>query len=424
MKRLVFLIFCLCELAYAGTYSGGSGTEESPYLIGNAGDWVELIETNSDWGANIILISDIDFEGAVLTGTVGINGTPFTGRLDGQGCQISNYIMDMPESYYTGLFGIIENGTVMNLYVSNANITGNSYVSIIAAKIVNSTIKNCSVSGELTGSSEIGGIAGLVDEGSEISSCISTANINDGTYAGGIAGTSNGKIIDSSYTGTITAFSTLGGIAGRNGDNGLIERCWAKGNIYSSGGNVGGITSLNYTTVSNCFAMVDIEITALKKDRAGGLVGWNNTRDSLIEKCYSTGKVNGGRYYICGFCGINDGIIENCLWDIESSQRDNDTAATGLVTEDMIKEDTYLAVGWDFTNETDNGTDEVWRMPYGQSSYPILSHQRDIPGDKVGRYGVDMADFGNLADWWLLANGSELADLIELSQYWLAGISE
>ena len=79
----------------------------------------------------------------------------------------------------------------------------------------------------------------------------------------------------------------------------------------------------------------------------------------------------------------------------------------GKNTAQMQQQSVYTdpPASWDFSGETANGTDDVWHMPYNLIGYPMLYWQRDITGDIVGHYGVDLEDFNYMANRWLSQSG-------------------
>jgi hypothetical protein len=63
------------------------------------------------------------------------------------------------------------------------------------------------------------------------------------------------------------------------------------------------------------------------------------------------------------------GIITSSFWDTETSGHIKSDGGTGLPTAQMQDINTYINAGWDFVDETDNGTENIWFMP--ENSYPI-----------------------------------------------------
>lgn len=58
--------------AHAGTYGGGNGTPDSPYLIETAAHLQELGTTPTDWNKDFAFVADIDLKEE----TVEVIGSP------------------------------------------------------------------------------------------------------------------------------------------------------------------------------------------------------------------------------------------------------------------------------------------------------------------------------------------------------------
>jgi hypothetical protein len=94
-------------------------------------------------------------------------------------------------------------------------------------------------------------------------------------------------------------------------------------------------------------------------------------------------------------------------------------------------------VGWDFTNETANGTNDYWRMCVNGVNYPQLNWQYAQYGDFICPDGVNFADYSFFAERWLntdcasnnncdgadfdLSGTVDIADLVIFCEYWLKG---
>jgi len=296
-----FSAFAADEVA-SGTYrgnilcfSGGSGTEDSPYLISTA---EHLNNIRLYPSAHFELTNDIYFTSQDFTysGDFYNSGSywdpidNFTGSFNG-----NNYVIDglkMKRSFsgekidnvvhtgaYFGLFAKAE-GNISNLTLSNINIQinvrkgFNSEISVYVGGLAgcsNGKISNCTVSGTIgvTGNTDIvsatvGGVVGqgytncsIVNSGNNASIkavCTqSTYQYGSGAYissstatAGGIAGKFSGKTIsDCINFGTITANSIkspyAGGIIGKSSTNGIdgnintqISGCYNYGNVEAN----------------------------------------------------------------------------------------------------------------------------------------------------------------------------------------------
>ena len=140
------------------------------FSVANASDMeklAELSKSNTFEGKTIIMTDDIDMSS--VTGFAGIGSTtsPFKGTFDGQNHTISGLTLtDVKEM---GLFIQINNGTVQNLTLSDANITNSGvYCAILAywltgeVNIYNVHIKDSSI---IAGGNYNGGFAAYVDKG-------------------------------------------------------------------------------------------------------------------------------------------------------------------------------------------------------------------------------------------------------------------
>ncbi|MHC4244250.1 MAG: GLUG motif-containing protein, partial [Planctomycetota bacterium] len=109
----------------------------------------------------------------------------------------------------------------------------------------------------------------------------------------------------------------------------------------------------------------------------GGLAGRNYGGGSSIIASYSTGMVK-GEDYVGGLVGSNwpgywgdEGSTTTSFWDVETSGQSSSEGGTGLTTVEMQTAGTFLDVGWDFVDETENGTEDIWWILEGQD-YPGL----------------------------------------------------
>jgi len=147
---------------------------------------------------------------------------------------------------------------------------------------------------------------------------------------------------------------------------GTIAGCYAKGGSVSGNYGVGGLVGwLDWGTITNCYSRGSVS----GNEWVGGLTGYNY-RSSIINS-YSTGSVSGNEN-IGGLVGDNlKGEITNSLWDKETSGQPTSAGGTGKTTTEMQMTGTFLNAGWDFVDETENGTEDIWWILEGQD-YPRL----------------------------------------------------
>jgi len=135
---------------------------------------------------------------------------------------------------------------------------------------------------------------------------------------------------------------------------------------FSGNQNIGGLAGLNAGRITTCYSTGAVS----GQRRVGGLAG--RTTD-LIAMCYSTGTVSGDQD-IGGLVGVRDpdyGIVIECFWDIETSGLASSAGGIGKATGEMRAARTFVDAGWDFIDETENGTDDIWWILEGQD-YPRL----------------------------------------------------
>ena len=150
-----------------------------------------------------------------------------------------------------------------------------------------------------------------------------TVKANDYNYVGALAGRSSGDIFDCAVvSGTVEGREQVGGLVGRKQSN-VIQRCYS---------HVDVIGYRNYV---------------------GGLVGVSDGADTNIRQCLSTGKVMDGTIgktvaNIGGFLGYGACYSDN-FFNIETSGMSVSAgSAVGMGTNDLRKQSTYEAKGWDF----------------------------------------------------------------------------
>jgi hypothetical protein len=358
---LLITVFSLSLPTYA-KYSGGTGEPNDPYQIATAEDLMLLGESPEDYDTHFILTADINlnpnlpgrkaFDKAVIAPDTNdvksyFQGTPFTGIFDGNGYTISHLTLKGVD--YLGLFGRLEpGGEVRNLRVADINITGSG--------------------------NNIGGVVGH-NSGSVIH-CYSTGAIEGNQHVGGLVGiTYGGSIIQCYSTCDVIGSERVGGLLGYN-LKGFVNYC------YSTG-----------------------EVTGEKY--VGGLVGYNLNNPRVIQ-CYSTGLVNGTSLAIGGLVGYGKEYeVVSSFWNVQTSNQTRSAGGKGLTTDEMQDVQTYLDAGWNWVDEIENGTSEVWLMPE-EGGYPTLAIFR-------GYTPPQLQGLGTSKEPYLLSNAMELGAIVHYS---------
>ena len=330
------------QLAGQYKYGGGEGVESDPYLIYTV---TEMSLVGDKPEGHFRLMGDVDFENYV-GGCYGMIGEypdyPFSGVFDGNGYMIKNFSYETSAHDFVGLFGYVEgeNAEIKNLMVNNIEIEAGT-----------------------------------------------------GDYAGGVAGYNYGGRITNVYvTGTVSGWGGVGGLAGVNYD-GIVSRCGA--NCMVEGyEDVGGLVGTNCYQISNCLAAGNV----LGMRFAGGLVGYN--WDGSIINSYNSGQAIGLEYW-GGLVGYNNGgTLGNSFWDGQIGGLNNGFG-TALTTEEMQDPCTFIEAGWDFVGETENGTEDIWRMCGEGLDYPHLAWKHTTRGDFICPDGVEVNDLAYFMEWWL-----------------------
>jgi len=267
---IALAVILVSALSFAGCGSSSNdaaplGTAANPYLISTDVALAALAtRVNSGTepaGMYYKLTGDIDLSaysaGAGWT-PIGNGSNPFEGNFDGNGKTVSNLVIDDAVLSDAGLFGVISGGTVKNLGVEDADITGGSEIGGVAGYVNNgSSVSNCYVTGEVSGNNWVGGVAGYVNNGSSISNCYTTGEVSGNNNVGGVVGTvNNGSSVSNCYTtGEVSGNDGVGGIAGLLDGSGSVSNCYATGEV-SGNNNSGGIVGyVGDGSITDCAAL-------------------------------------------------------------------------------------------------------------------------------------------------------------------------
>jgi hypothetical protein len=350
-------------------YSGGTGEPNDPYRIATAEDLILLGETPEDYDKNFVMTDDIDldpnlpgrkvFDRAVIApdtdptlnrhGNQVYDGRAFTGVFDGNSHIISH--LTIAGESYLGLFGYVgSEAKISNLGLEATDVNGKGkHIGSIAGSNFQGIITASYNTGKVRGSECIGGLMGSNDFGS-ITTSSSTGTVSGDNHIGGLVGYNWGKIEMSYSTGTVIGYKWIGGLVGWNANN--INKSYSTA-VVTGDWNVGGLVGGNY------YENQEEEDFDTFPDQTG-----------IIDDCYSTGSVTGN---ICvgGLVGDNRGVISTSFWDMDTSSMITSDGGIGKTTAEMQMESTFIEAGWDFVDETENGTEDIWWIDEGQD-YPRL----------------------------------------------------
>ena len=190
-------------------------------------------------------------------------GGSFTGTFEGNGFQIHKLYVNI--SGDAGLFADLGTGTIRNLGIVDANVTGNNNVGGLVGlqSGLSSQITNCYATGTIKATTQNAG--GLVGEQSgdlsQITNCYATANVTGNSNAGGLVGKQTGTIsqITNCYaTGTVAAtggIPKIGGLVGEKGALASITASYWDATTTASLGVGNDDSSTDSSTTTDMYAL-------------------------------------------------------------------------------------------------------------------------------------------------------------------------
>ena len=271
-------------------------------------------------GRHYTLINDIDLDPDLPTGQVYDRAviSEFSGTFDGNDYAIRNLKIEGDSNL--GLFGVLnDTPTVERLHILDANVVGvGSNIGILAGEN-RGNVSSCYTTGAVAGDWNVGGLVGYSEH--VVIESYSTSAVRGRQDIGGLVGNNAGGVLWHCYsTGQVEGWLSVGGLVGRNGG-------WPD---PAGGQSIGGRIGNSY------FAGV-----VVGGDAVGGIVGSSDAETGVADS----------------------------FWNIESSGLSESAGGTGKTTAEMQTASTFLEAGWDFVDETENGTEDIWWILEGQD-YP------------------------------------------------------
>lgn len=213
-------------------FDSGDGSESDPYCISTAD---QLLLVNNDLTANYKLNADIDLSSLngktviagytyeyvdMTTGYMDMSKT-FSGVFDGNGHTLSNYTYKNDGNQMAvGIFGAVT-GTVKNLNVENADISGDT------SAMATGGVIGYLLSGKASGTNCTGGIVG--DSMATVSNCTTEESevvvLGDNQFTDGLVqcdvAECGGLIVGGSFTGSLDNCSAKGTVTAE----GILKDC-------------------------------------------------------------------------------------------------------------------------------------------------------------------------------------------------------
>lgn len=350
----------------SSVFSGGTGSEEDPYLISTSDDLVQLSDDVQNFvmyeGKYFKMTNDIDMSTVENFRPIGNNLSSndvkvFCGTFDGNGYTVRgmNISYEGVNNIAVGMFGVTMQATIKNLNLDDCTFKADALVAPLVAVAMGTTIKNCHVGSNVKSVAAVqffasGLVAGAMGMPCIIEDCSTAAAVDAKTHgAAGILGAcsegGNGTIVRRCVNyGSVHAFESVAGIVAICEYSPLtIEDCANYGDISSESGASG----IMYLHVPN---QADV-ITIHNCINAGSINVVNEVNTDAI--CF--GSVDGG---------LSKFDIDNCFY------ADDLSLVSSITSEPMNSEDMKTD---DFVNKLNNGrTDGPWNFMEGVANgFPV-----------------------------------------------------
>ena len=358
--------------AFAGQINfSGTGTialNGTPYTVINS--WNGLQAVNNNLAGNYVLGTDLGGPYSIfsLRNAIGGAGIPFTGNFNGFG-----HLVQVPELPATGLFGVIgTGGKVSNLGVMDPQIDPQTNASITVPAV------------GMFANTNQGSIINTFVAGLNFGAILNNANI---TFAGGLVGDNAGLVAQSYvFLPIINATHVAGGLVGINEASGrIIDSLTTYSTVQNTGGAtgityVGGLVGINNGEIDRSYSGTQLQLSD-SASTAGGFVGQNT---GVIDQCYVySGGPNTGPH-LAGFVYDNaaTGRITNSYttalystdssakWDAGFVYTNEGTIANAYATE--YSGNTANAARYGFVeSNTGTITDAYWYAATDSGATPV-----------------------------------------------------
>lgn len=385
------------------SFSGGTGTEEDPFLLASAADLITLRDSvfaqtddslidikdecglGSYHGYYFKLTKDIDM--------TGVQWKPFNfcGVFDGAGHTISNMQMNensftsldpaddsLVDEYESAFFSQIVHAQIKNLYFDNctSRISSNLdpgtsrdiYVAIVATTAIASSFENVSVTN---------------------SSVIQNGEEENQAYAAGIVGYADICHISFCYfDGTITTGGSAGDLQNVGGiTGGISDDYYRYIDVYNM--EVGAGKPFG---VYNCVSSATITSTNDNGSWAGGIVGMNSeiSLDLDIKNCVFDGSIPTNYKVSAGIigCGDEKDIVDHCIVNADKihgkhSYAISFTSLSETITKCKISSDTEITI----ENNSESGGSAGTLDMNGLTPTELTDEEKQVDSFKSNLYG-------------------------------------
>jgi len=295
MKRLILVAFCI--FTYILSYSQaaiaprlGDGSKENPYQIESLQN-IYWIATNPDsWKSSFLQTADID---ARVTSTwtdgawvsIGNDSIYFEGHYNGNDFTIEGLSITTTETDYQGLFGVISNGVLENISITNGKGVFKGHSGMLCGMADTSLIANCTVEAEIEGTGYYTAVLLGYSDTTEIINCSAKGSVTNSVgYVAGI---------------TPYAFRST------------VRKCNAEVDIYASGHSSVLLGDCSKVTVDSCNASGIVKYTGSSSYQQGGMISYLYL--STVTNCFADVETHAGDYTSSFIAYATNCTIRNCI---------------------------------------------------------------------------------------------------------------
>ncbi len=352
-----------------------SGDDTFTFYVGQNGE-VTKISTPEEFLAiaknlqgSYELSNDIDMKGVAFEGFA-VNGTPFSGTLNGNGHKVKNLSVAYTSGTDKGIFGQASGAKFSNIAFENmvVNAPSCNHVGFVGSAS-SVTFDQVAVTGKVLG--------------------------ND--HAALLAGDGNGATVNNSYVwGDVTAYSQVGGFFGCTLEGGAtVTNSYYNGSAAATtrgwvGGFVGLVDKSESTiTITNCVSIGDCSSTGGGTPHTTApFIAGNNAGDTPNATVIFKDNVY-------NLNAVMDGTDEAWPSKNETVDGGDVTAAESVNATVLAQQATYTNIDWDFS--------DVWTFDAANGySYPVLKALGYVDYDKEAT-GIKNTTSDTAADYAVYA---------------------
>ena len=285
--------------------------------ISNKQELLSVFQTGNAVSGNYVLTNNINLGGMTW------NPVDFSGKFVSDSSStytISNFKINT-NVHYSGFLSKLSSATIKDIKFSNVTISNSSSNESVGVLV-----------GYISGTTSISGVS---VSNSEITASTKYAGIIAGYVGSAVACIENCSAISSKIG---TSALNVGGIVGRVGANTVVDNCKSTSLVIKGVDRVGGVSAVNYGTISDC--SVDGEIgstsTASSAGYFGGLSAVNQgiliNSQSMMEITVhnNSDKADGIYYYVGGLVGYNTKAVSKCSVYADTFSGSNATSSTHI----------------------------------------------------------------------------------------------